>query len=435
MRILSILLLTLFCIHCSNPLTNNKQGTPITIPQDSITPQLKQYHYMSHHNETSFSKGITLSYTPPNIGTYVITYKKPDFSPYSMVTNRMRISSESEIYSGRLPGSSSPNRHSTMRSVVTSTYTGQQFIVSLSPYCEFEYGSADNSYCSNTDLSFFIYADTAQSLTMEKSVGGVGYPYGTTYGAKNDSITLYSETTPGYHFDLWKIASNKGILPDSSTVILSEDIVVTPQYTRNPTHTITGTATEFNIPTHASNQDYTEGVFFEYTSTGPDTVLFSLRGITPDADITLEEFVDSTYQHRVKHSLPSNSTQTLEAVFSKSGETKYFHARGGRFYHSDANDFFTVVAGKKMAFEMTSTENGHTSHSHYYNESFAHGDIITTYAWPDEGYIFSHWEVLNGTPVINNPNSPEAEITLFDSTGTDDTIKIMGHFSVASPFN
>ena len=233
---------------------------------------------------------------------------------------------------------------------------------------------------------------------------------------ENDSITIYASPDSNYVFDHWEKESGTCDIEDSTkdtTRILHirSDCKVKATFKPGTIYNITSAPTEYN---------FTENSYARKVSSGHLGVRF--RFIAPSTGeftivVSNDMLQDSLYYLQYKRT--NYDTLSISQKFIGSYSKKLNLTAGDTVaivvykYKKDDNPFYISYATQSYKLELGSNGNGKTIPDTGYAEAYV-GTKYSIGAEADSGYRFSNWQIVAGSPTIEDTEAPYTFVSVVD---------------------
>ena len=338
-----------------------------------------------------------------------------------------------------------------LTSELTSCDPPTTTITCTSAKCDIPMRTAGDKYVyiwftdfSSNNMRDSITLQLSKANTLSTSVSGSGTATidstsskkVTTYRKITNNDSLNITATPGadHNFDRWEVASGSCSIRNSkkeSTVVygIKTDCQVRAVFTEGKIYDITGTPVKYNFKEH---------LYAKVVSTGRSGVRFKFTAPSAGnyAIVVSNDFLQDTltYIRSTTSNYATEATaQKFKGTYSESisftaGQTVYITIQA----RSAAGlDFYINYATQTYRLALSSGGNGTVSPSGGYSAAYA-GAKNNIGANGAEGYRFSNWQIISGSPVIENDKAPHtyavingnAEIKAIFKPGTIHTLSL-----------
>ncbi|MBO7551158.1 MAG: VWA domain-containing protein [Fibrobacter sp.] len=316
--------------------------------------------------------------------------------------------------------------------------------------CDISMRSAGDKYFFiwTTDLSSNITKDSitlrlVKPSTLSTSVSGSGTATIDSASKKvtihrkvfdKDSLTITATPSADNNFDHWEVTSGTCSIDDSkmeSTFVygIKTDCQVRAVFTEGKIYDITGTPVKYYFEEH---------LYAKVVSTGRSGVRFKFTAPSAGnyAIVVSNDFLQDTltYIRSTTSNYATEATaQKFKGTYSESisftaGQTVYITIQARS---AACLDFYINYATQTYRLALSSGGNGTVSPSGGYSAAYA-GAKNNIGANGAEGYRFSNWQIISGSPVIENDKAPHtyavingnAEIKAIFKPGTIHTLSL-----------
>ncbi|MBO7412336.1 MAG: VWA domain-containing protein [Fibrobacter sp.] len=329
----------------------------------------------------------------------------------------------------------------TPTSITSCTYT----------QCDFTMRTAGDKYIyiwftdfSSNNMRDSMTLQLSKANTLSTSVSGSGTATidstsskkVTTYRKITNNDSLNITATPGadHNFDHWEVASGTCSIRNTkkeATVVygIKTDCQVRAVFTEGKIYDITGTPVKYYFEEH---------LYAKVVSTGRSGVRFKFTAPSAGnyAIVVSNDFLQDTltYIRSTTSNYATEATaQKFKGTYSESisftaGQTVYITIQARS---AACLDFYINYATQTYRLALSSGGNGTVSPSGGYSAAYA-GAKNNIGANGAEGYRFSNWQIISGSPVIENDKAPHtyavingnAEIKAIFKPGTIHTLSL-----------
>ena len=244
----------------------------------------------------------------------------------------------------------------------------------------------------------------------------------------NQPSYIYAFPNADYNFDHWEVVSGNCTISNDKNAntmayIRQGDCKVRAVFSQGKVYTITNTPTEYN---------FTDNIYAKQVSSGKNGVRLSFTA--PSAGSYSIVMSNSPFQGQleyIRYSSADFSTMTDSTRFTgtlsktlnlTAGQTVYIIIVGVSQYE---NSFYINYATQSYKLTLTSDANGYTIPTNGYETAFVNSKNSIS-AQGNSGYHFSDWEIVSGTPVIDDMNEPNTFVTISGN------VEIKAHFKESS---
>ena len=244
----------------------------------------------------------------------------------------------------------------------------------------------------------------------------------------NQSSYIYAFPDPDYNFDHWEVVSGNCTISDkknsnTTAVIRQGDCKVKAVFSQGSVYAITKTPTEYN---------FTDNVYAKRVSSGKNGVRFTFTA--PSSGSYTIIMSNSRFQsplEYIRHASADFSTVTDSTRFTGTLSKTLNLTVGQTVYITLANTiqkdnpFYINYGTQSYKLTLTPDLNGKTIPANGYDTAF----VDTKYsisAQGNAGYHFSDWEIVSGTPVIDDKNQPNTFVTISGN------VELKAHFKQSS---
>ena len=297
---------------------------------------------------------------------------------------------------------------------------------------------------SSNNMRDSITLQLSKASTLSTSVSGSGTATidstsskkVTTYRkiSNNDSLTITATPGADHNFDRWEVASGTCSIRNSkkeSTVVygIKTDCQVRAVFTEGKIYDITGTPVKYYFEEHLYAKVVStgrSGVRFKFTAPSAGNYAIVVSNDLLQDTLTYIRSTTSNYATEA-------TTQKFIGTYSESmsftaGQTVYITIQAKS---AACLDFYINYATQTYRLALSSGGNGTVSPSGGYSAAYA-GAKNNIGANGAEGYRFSNWQIISGSPVIENDKAPHtyavingnAEIKAIFKPGTIHTLSL-----------
>lgn len=277
----------------------------------------------------------------------------------------------------------------------------------------------------NMKDSMTVRVTKMRSLEALQTGNGSAYVDSSGTKVKVNNLVIDSDTTKIYAtpdkdniFDHWEVASGTCTILDiksetTKVVNVMNDCKVKATFVAGKVYTITNTSTEYNFTDHLYAKQVSSGsagVRFSFTapSDGPYTIVISndytqdsLKYIRYTASDYASESVSKKFLGAFSESLNLTAGQTLSIVVANTT--------------SKPNSFFINYATQAFSLTLSQDGNGKVVPNGGYATAYS-GTKYSIGAEANSGYRFSDWQIVSGSPVIDDSEAPFTFATITANT-------------------
>ena len=234
----------------------------------------------------------------------------------------------------------------------------------------------------------------------------------------SDSTKIYATPDKDNVFDHWEVASGSCSILDAKSettkvVNLKTDCKVKAVFIPGKVYTITNVSTEYNFTDHLYAKSVTNGstgVRFSFIapSDGPYTIVVSndytrdsIKYIRYTASDYASASVSTKFLGAYSESLTLTAGDTLSIVIANTT--------------SKPNSFFINYATQAYSLTLSQDGNGKVLPDGGYVAAYS-GTKYSIGAEADSGYRFSDWQIVSGSPVIDDSEAPFTFATISANT-------------------
>ena len=234
----------------------------------------------------------------------------------------------------------------------------------------------------------------------------------------SDSTKIYATSDKDNVFDHWEVASGSCSILDTKSettkvVDVMNDCKVKAVFIPGKVYTITNVSTEYNFTDHLYAKSVTNGstgVRFSFIapSDGPYTIVVSndytrdsIKYIRYTASDYASASVSTKFLGAYSESLTLTAGDTLSIVIANTT--------------SKPNSFFINYATQAYSLTLSQDGNGKVLPDGGYVAAYS-GTKYSIGAEADSGYRFSDWQIVSGSPVIDDSEAPFTFATISANT-------------------
>lgn len=316
--------------------------------------------------------------------------------------------------------------------------------------CDISMRSAGDKYFFiwTTDLSSNITKDSitlrlVKPSTLSTSVSGSGTATIDSASKKvtihrkvfdKDSLTITATPSADNNFDHWEVTSGTCSIDDSkmeSTFVygIKTDCQVRAVFTEGKIYDITGTPVKYYFEEHLYAKVVStgrSGVRFKFTA--PSAGNYAIVVSNDFLQDTLTYIRSTTSNYATEATVQKFKGTYSESISFTAGQTVYITIQARS---AACLDFYINYATQTYRLALSSGGNGTVSPSGGYSAAYA-GAKNNIGANGAEGYRFSNWQIISGSPVIENDKAPHtyavingnAEIKAIFKPGTIHTLSL-----------
>ena len=222
---------------------------------------------------------------------------------------------------------------------------------------------------------------------------------------ENDSLTITATPSIDNKFDHWEVVSGTCSIEDSkmeSTFIYGTktDCQVRAVFTAGKIYEITNTPTKYSFSEHLFAKAVSRGqsgVWFTFKAPSNGTYAIVLSNTLKQDTITYIRYTSSDYNTQAV-------SQKLYGTFSEpltltAGQTVYIIVQSQK---NAALDFYISYATQTYRLALSTDGKGTVNPNGGYSAAYA-GAKTSINATGTDNYRFSNWQIVSGSPVIENP--------------------------------
>ena len=294
--------------------------------------------------------------------------------------------------------------------------------------------NTDNYFCAalayypNHDMKDSASFGIARTHTVNVAHSGQGSAYIDSLNLKAlsyskiidlDSSKIYAMPDTDYVFDHWEVSSGTCSIRDTkkeTTLVydVKTDCKVNAVFAPGTIYTITSTPTQYNFTENTYAKKISSGhsgVRFTFSAPNDGSYTFITSTDFSSDSIYYLRYTNSTYstlaQNKkfngtVSDKLTLTAGQVVSIIISNSS-----NKTDNPFYINYANQAYKVVLG--------TDGNGTTMPAAGYDTAYA-GSKYSISAEANAGYRFSDWQVVAGSPVIEDSEAPSTYVSVSGNT-------------------
>jgi VWFA-related protein len=385
-----------------------------TLPTYEISEHLRILNFYKNSTKIPMSSqyGIRMNYKATEDGQFAFIYKA------SQGLTPMYFAGDSTFSKTAATNVFSAN--------TSCTYTSTREVK-----CVFNAtANTDNYFCAalayypNHDMKDSASFGVARTHTVSVAHSGQGLAYIDSLNLKAlsyskiidlDSIKIYTVPDTDYVFDHWEVSSGTCSIRDTkkeTTLVydVKTDCKVNAVFVPGTIYTITSTPTQYNFTENTYAKKISSGhsgVRFTFTAPSDGSYTFITSTDFSSDSIYYLRYTNSTYstlaQNKkfngtVSDKLTLTAGQVVSIVVSNSSNKK-----DNPFYINYASQAYKVVLG--------TDGNGTTKPAAGYDTAYA-GSKYSISAEANAGYRFSDWQVVAGSPVIEDSEAPSTYVSV-----------------------
>ena len=385
-----------------------------TLPTYEISEHLRILNFYKNSTKIPMSSqyGIRMNYKATEDGQFAFIYKA------SQGLTPMYFAGDSTFSKTAATNVFSAN--------TSCTYTSTREVK-----CVFNAtANTDNYFCAalayypNHDMKDSASFGVARTHTVSVAHSGQGSAYIDSLNLKAlsyskiidlDSTKIYAVPDTDYVFDHWEVSSGTCSIRDTkkeTTLVydVKTDCKVNAVFVPGTIYTITSTPTQYNFTENTYAKKISSGhsgVRFTFTAPSDGSYTFITSTDFSSDSIYYLRYTNSTYstlaQNKkfngtVSDKLTLTAGQVVSIVVSHSSNKK-----DNPFYINYASQAYKVVLG--------TDGNGTTKPAAGYDTAYA-GSKYSISAEANAGYRFSDWQVVAGSPVIEDSEAPSTYVSV-----------------------
>ena len=385
-----------------------------TLPTYEISEHLRILNFYKNSTKIPMSSqyGIRMNYKATEDGQFAFIYKA------SQGLTPMYFAGDSTFSKTAATNVFSAN--------TSCTYTSTREVK-----CVFNAtANTDNYFCAalayypNHDMKDSASFGVARTHTVSVAHSGQGSAYIDSLNLKAlsyskiidlDSTKIYAVPDTDYVFDHWEVSSGTCSIRDTkkeTTLVydVKTDCKVNAVFVPGTIYTITSTPTQYNFTENTYAKKISSGhsgVRFTFTAPSDGSYTFITSTDFSSDSIYYLRYTNSTYstlaQNKkfngtVSDKLTLTAGQVVSIVVSNSSNKK-----DNPFYINYASQAYKVVLG--------TDGNGTTKPAAGYDTAYA-GSKYSISAEANAGYRFSDWQVVAGSPVIEDSEAPSTYVSV-----------------------
>ena len=385
-----------------------------TLPTYEITEQLRTLNFYKNSTKIPMSSqyGIRMNYKATEDGQFAFIYKA------SQGLTPMYFAGDSTFTKTAATNVFSAN--------TSCTYTSTREVK-----CVFNAtANTDNYFCAalayypNHDMKDSASFGIARTHTVSVAHSGQGTAYIDSLNLKAlsyskiidlDSTKIYATPDTDYVFDHWEVSSGTCSIRDTkkeTTLVydVKTDCKVNAVFAPGTIYTITSTPTQYNFTENTYAKKISSGhsgVRFTFTAPSDGSYTFITSTDFSSDSIYYLRYTNSTYSTlalskkfngTISDKLTLTAGQVVSIVISNTSNKK-----DNPFYINYASQAYKVVLG--------TDGNGTTKPAAGYDTAYA-GSKYSISAEANAGYRFSDWQVVAGSPVIEDSEAPSTYVSV-----------------------
>ena len=290
--------------------------------------------------------------------------------------------------------------------------------------CDIPMRTAGDKYIFiwTTDLSSNITKDSitlrlSKASTLSTSVSGSGTATIDSSSKKvtihrkvfdNDSLTITATPKADNNFDHWEVASGTCSIKDSkmdTTIVygIKADCQVRAVFSAGKIYNITNTPTKYIFEEHLYAKTVSHGqvgVRFTFTAPSSGTYAIVLSNTLKQDSIIYIRYTSSDYTTQATSKrIYGTSSESLTLT---AGQTVYIIVQPKS---NAANNFYISYAIQSYRLALSTDGKGTINPNGGYSTAYA-GAKYSINATGNTGYRFSNWQIVSGSPVIEDNIRP-----------------------------
>ncbi|MBO7413707.1 MAG: VWA domain-containing protein, partial [Fibrobacter sp.] len=248
---------------------------------------------------------------------------------------------------------------------------------------------------------------------------------------ENDSIGIYAIPGTNNLFDHWeKVSGSCDIedeLKDTTRIMnIHSDCKVKAIFRTGTVYQISGTPTQYNFTEHTYAKNVSSGsagVRFLFTAPFDGTYAIVVSNKTTQDSAVYIQYTDTDYKtEAVKVRFIGTHVETM--TLSAGDDVAIVIGNRGK----SANPFYISSSTEANKIQLTSDGNGQVLPAGGYTTAYA-GSKYSISAEAATGYRFSNWQVIMGSPMIDDPNDPYTYVLI------NDNVELKARFMLSSVYS
>lgn len=377
-----------------------------TLPIYELTDQPTKFIFYKNSVKITAASlyGIRVKYKANEGGLYALVYKTSQ--PPSV------------LY---FAGDSTFTKSTTKENCVYTNSREVKCIFSAQPNSSNYYCNA-LAYYPNHDMkdSIFLWVLKANTVTTSFSGNGAAYVDSSSRAVLSNSRIIELDTTRIYAvadsnniFDHWEVTSGTCSILDSkkdTTKIydVKTDCKIKAVFNPGPIYTITNVPVGYNFADNLYAKRVTSGhIGVRFTFTAPSAGSYTFVASNDFLSDSLYYFrYTSTDYKTISYSKKFRGTLSETVTLTQGQVVSIIVGRPNK----KENPFYISYATQAYSIALHSDGNGKVTPDSGYATAFA-GAKYTIAAEASDGYRFSDWQIVAGTPVIEDAEAPNTYIT------------------------
>lgn len=368
-------------------------GRVYTITDTPTRYTFAENEYAKRISKSNGHMGVRFTFTAPSNGTYSIITSN-EFTNDSIFYLRYTDSTRASLsVSAKFKGSYTNTLNLT---------AGQTIYVVV-----FRTNKKENPF-------YISYATQPYSLRLSSDSTGKTRP--DTGYAKAYLGTKYSigaEADSGYRFSNWQTVSGTPSIDDLKSpftfVTISDSSEVKAVFKKSEIYKLTKAKREFNFQQHYYTESSRSAIRFTWTP--PDNATYNLRfePVDPIAGIIKEYSTDSTF----KNVFATSAAKGVTSITFSGAQGKPLYWTFQDSTTGIPNKSFKVWISSPYVLTVESSKGGLANPA---GKLFTSpGDTTIINAWPNGGYKFSSWDIIEGNVNLSTQTGSRTKVTPIDS--------------------
>lgn len=367
------------------------------LPIYKLTDQWKTYK-LTENGTQSNTMGVSIqtSYKASDSGSYVLQIENPDKGVYYALSYPDSTFDSTYIYYAYDDVLSS-------RWVYTADAPDTTFYLQFSTTSSYPFDSLQlrmlpvSNIVIDTTSNGNVYLDTYR-YNLDRTIPG-------------DTLKLIASAYANYRFNKWQVTSGKCKIADSSKVItdlyVTGDCHVKAIFKEGTIYKISSTPQQYNTLEHYYSQTPNDGVRFVFVApTDGDFYLVVSRD--QKKNLSYERYSSKAYSSRDRYVSLFNPTYTEKLTMSK-GDSALLIIKN--YNYADSTVPFWISYGTTTSeLTITADSNGSVSPTNYSPIVNGAKYGITANGYTD--YRFNKWNIVSGTPVIDDVYAPRTLVSV-----------------------
>lgn len=370
-----------------------------TLPIYTLSDKEKTFTFSKNGISTTFHDNtIRTSYTSKDSGTFVLIWKGDSQAKLLQLDDSTSTSYISYSYY---------YLNNEYQKYAFTLQSGEKTYFYFTPYYATLVGDS-------------IYAKVIPTNKIYFDTIGSGYTTIDGYSATSDfstipgdSLLISAQSRLGYKFHHWSSNSKKCTLADSTkpstTLYTNGSCRVTATFNPGTVYKITNKPTEYSTDKHYYSISASQGVRFSFVAPEGGTYAFVVSRDN-SASLACYRYPSSDFYSYSSYNSYASPTYVDTLTMAK-GDSTFFIVKNS-YYYDSLKTFWISYSTTKSSLTITADSNG-TATPTQYNPIWNKAKYGIT-AYGRNNYRFSKWEVLSGSPNIEDLNAPR---TLVSVTG------------------